>query len=339
MRAHLRQYSKPIEDFCAGFKRQTPAAKVIGFVGDKGFLSQDGVDYICKSWSGSQPGALRERIDLSSGNWLEKLMPVSSPGLFALPKLFILTGLAKHKNKLEILKSLSLSPPAGFVVLADLGRASKTLTSRLEQLEALRCEVFEPRYAAFVDWLAWRAGSVKLRLTQAALRELAGWCSEDLFLAANELEKLSCIFAKQQGSLDWVQVAPFLTLEREEHIFALSDHLLEGRAGAALALCEQLEGKGESQLSLLGLCVRHLYQRLTFYQGAHFFDSDVKMAERLPGRVKELFRKRARQEPVEAVCGLISLCQQVEMDFKTGQKIALRDQLSKIVLRAAAPLR
>ena len=339
MRAQLRQYTRPIEDFCAGFRLKSPLARVLGFVGEKCFLSQDGLDYICRVWRGACPDLLQERVDLSSGNWAEKMLVVSSPGLFKVQKLFILTGLAKHKSKLQIIRSLAQNPSVGFIVLADLGRSSKALVTELEKVKALRCEVFEPRYGAFVEWLGWRSAFVQLVLTEQALRELSEWCSEDAALAVNELGKLAHIFVKKQGRLNWERIRPFLTLAGEQHVFALSDHLLEGRGGAALALCGQLADKGESQLSLLGLCIRHLYQRLTFYQEGALFESDVKLAERLPARVKESFRRRANQESLEAVCRLIAFCQQVEMDFKMGQKVMLGERLAEVVHLAADPLK
>ncbi|MDD9952104.1 MAG: hypothetical protein OXT67_11135 [Zetaproteobacteria bacterium] len=334
MKPSVDAYCHQVERFCQAIASHS-SPYCLALVGEGPFLSVDALTKVSSCWHKLHTVQTVVRVDVSTGDYRGRLEALGAHGLFDAPQLTLVSGFAKRKNKLEILELLGRVRPSGFVVLADLGSESKPLLQRLHALNATICPVLEPKYAAFREWARWQSCFFKLKFTDAALVQLGIWCQEDCMLLTNELSKLALILANHTQVCDWKNIAPLIHVEREEHVFALTDHLLEGRAGAAIALCRNLIAQGESPLSVLGIFTRHLYQRLAFYPDG---GSEVNkgLVRRLPARVKARFERCARQESYTEVVRLISRCQAAELAFKTGKRGAsIVDELTLLAEQAA----
>lgn len=151
---------------------------------------------------------------------------------------------------------LPVLPPTTDLVFVDgrLGQSNsllkiirpyaKVLTFRLPRLNDLR------------RWIRHRSDSISLRLDPLALETLAEIIGPNLYVVANELEKLALYSA---GTVvEYKDVIEMVSYVRESNIFAAVDATLDGKTGVAIRIVHQLMASGSSPQYLLVMMARQV---------------------------------------------------------------------------------
>ena len=110
------------------------------------------------------------------------------------------------------------------------------------------------RQRAVPDWIRARAAKQDLAISPAAVALLAELVGNDLRTLSQELEKLG-IYAEGR-QIEEEDVRELVSTAREASVLAMVDAVVEGRAGQAVRLLEQLRDEGASSISALNMITR-----------------------------------------------------------------------------------
>jgi DNA polymerase-3 subunit delta len=150
-------------------------------------------------------------------------------------------------------------PPSSHLVLVD--GEIKGSNPLLDALKG-KADVHEfrpPNPRAVPEWIRRRAQTLDLKLSGDALRLLADFVGNDLWVLSGELEKLSIFAAGRPVSED--DVRALVSAVRETSIFQLVDAIVEGRPAVAVRLLRQMFEQGggpQYVLSMIQRQLRHL---------------------------------------------------------------------------------
>ncbi len=142
-------------------------------------------------------------------------------------------------------------PESSHLVLVDGEvKGSNPLLEALKGKADVR-EFRPPNRRAVPGWIQRRAQSLDLKLSVGALRLLADFVGEDLWVLSGELEKLSVYAAGRPVSED--DVRALVSAVRETSVFPLVDAIVEGRPAVAVRLLRQMfqQGGGPSYVLLM----------------------------------------------------------------------------------------
>lgn len=147
-------------------------------------------------------------------------------------------------------------PPTTVLVLVDDEVAPENpLLQALRPHAAVR-HFPKPTERALPGWIASRARSLGLKMTDGAVRLLAALVGPDTWALASELEKLAA-YAADGRPVGEEEVRSLVAAAREVRVYSLVDAIVEGRAAAALRLLEQMMAQEQHPLSILAAIQRH----------------------------------------------------------------------------------
>lgn len=140
-------------------------------------------------------------------------------------------------------------PPSSVLVLVDEDvPAGSPLLEALSQVGEARSFQL-PDAKSLPGWVQRRAGALGVRLDAGAVRLLCDLVGSDLWLLANELEKLR-VYAGGQP-LREADVRALVSKAREEKGWSLADAVVDGKPAQALRVLHELRQQGESMQQLL----------------------------------------------------------------------------------------
>jgi DNA polymerase-3 subunit delta len=157
-------------------------------------------------------------------------------------------------------------PPTTVAVLVggDLRPQRNPLVTGLESVGASIERYFLLREHELVAWIQTRARSIGLQLSASAARRLGSLVGPNLWVLANEIDKLASWAA---GAPVDEEVVDLLTAaSREENVFSLVDHLVAGRTREAMRELTSLLDSGESPFGVLALLQNRLRQVWTVHE-------------------------------------------------------------------------
>ena len=111
------------------------------------------------------------------------------------------------------------------------------------------------------QWIENRVKSYGGTITPEAARLLVRFVGNDLWMMANEVDKLTLYVGER--SIEEEDVRTAVSYAQEANVFSMVDAIIESRAGVAQELCQQLlrQGSAPAQLLvMLGRQVRIIYQ-------------------------------------------------------------------------------
>jgi len=170
----------------------------------------------------------------------------------------------------------------------------------------------------FILSLAKRFG-VALSLDAASL--FVTVCGNDLFQIDNELSKIALIFAGREAVLTPSDITPYLNILREDHAFELTNFILKRKGAQAQMLLEDLLGRGESGLAILGLFARHCRNAIAVSE-LHSRRSplrEIASILRLPVPVVNLYNDYVRSQPHELFASLLIECARADEYLKSSR--------------------
>lgn len=106
-------------------------------------------------------------------------------------------------------------------------------------------------------WVAREAARLGKRVAPAVAARLVERCQEDRLLLCRELEKLAC-YAGERQEITFDDIRAVVGKSREESVFEMLDAVADRDAGRALALLDELLGRGEAPLGILALLARQV---------------------------------------------------------------------------------
>lgn len=146
---------------------------------------------------------------------------------------------------------------------------------------------------ALQAWVMRAAERLGKRMDPAAAACLVERCQEERVLLRSELEKLAC-YAGERVAITRDDVLAVVPKSREESIFEILDAVAERDAGRALLLLEEVLGRGEPPLGVLGLLARNV--RLACHardlaQAGRSADEVARLLGQRPWTVRRLLRQ------------------------------------------------
>ena len=158
--------------------------------------------------------------------------------------------------------ALATLPPDLTVVfvareVSSKARAPKGLAKAVEAANGQVLSYAAPRARDLPARLVEEAGRRGLRLEAAAARLLVQRMGESTLRLANELDRLA-LWAGPEGEVTVADLEAMVADTSEEAAWALSDAIVAGDAGAALAAAERLMNQGEAVTPLVYQAARRL---------------------------------------------------------------------------------
>lgn len=150
----------------------------------------------------------------------------------------------------------SAMSPTAIIVLVD-GKASKN-NPLLKKLTPLaQVEEFPPMKGARLhQWIHSRVAEHGAKISPQAVKYLNESAGDNLWLLANEIEKLS-LYA-QGRPIQEADVREVTSLTREANVFAMVDAIVEKRANTAMQLLHKLLAEGMTPQHVLFMLTRQL---------------------------------------------------------------------------------
>lgn len=188
--------------------------------------------------------------------------------------------------------------------------------------------VVPPRYGEIKEFVKSLASEKGLRLSYKAVDFIIEQVGEDFYLLENELDKIALIYSGTQGisrELCIVDLVPFLSGLKQEHVFELTDFLLKHQYQHAHILIEQFAERNESPIALLGILARH-------------FRIGIKMLENggtapsMPHRIADKYRSWLKPYRGSTILSqALNRCQNYDILMKSQNKVASFTLLSDII--------
>ncbi|GIW08318.1 MAG: DNA polymerase III subunit delta [Dehalococcoidia bacterium] len=151
-------------------------------------------------------------------------------------------------------------PPSTLAVLVggDLRPNRNPLLAALSAAGATVERFFPLRDHELIVWIQAHARSIGLHLSAGASRRLAALVGPNLWVLANELDKLASW--ADGAPVDEHAISFLTTASREESVFSLVDHLVAGRTRESIRELTDLLDSGESPFGVLAMLQNRLRQ-------------------------------------------------------------------------------
>ena len=180
--------------------------------------------------------------------------------LFASANLYLVRGLESNKSTLKHLRKVN--PPStssNSLILSYCQVASAPLIKELNRLKALVVKCDDPPLYQMPQCITDIGLSHGLRFSKDAIDLIIAGLGTDLVVIENEIKKLSLFVSPEsepvnQSAKDIVEHIEAL---KEDHVFALDNHLQLGSYGKAQVLLYDLLERGESPITVLNVLARH----------------------------------------------------------------------------------
>ena len=147
-------------------------------------------------------------------------------------------------------------PPTTILVLVD-GKLAKSNPLLSKMAKTSKVQEFPPlKGTGLQQWIQARVAAHARGISPRAVRQLTDTAGEDLWVLANEIEKLS-LYAKGR-QIEEEDVRRVTSSAREASIFAMVDAIAEKRLPAAMRLLHQLLTEGTPPTHLLTMMSRQV---------------------------------------------------------------------------------
>lgn len=156
-------------------------------------------------------------------------------------------------------------------------------------------------------------------LEPAAWRYLVNNLAFDIDRFQQELTKMK-VYAYPQRVLTLACAQAVVTPSLEQHLFAISDHLLDRQVGAALAIYRQLLLQGEDivKMNFMLLLQLRLLLQVKILQKEGYTKSQMKEALKIhPYRI-ELALRQSQKASLEKLIGMYQACVEAEAAIKSS---------------------
>jgi DNA polymerase-3 subunit delta len=156
----------------------------------------------------------------------------------------------------SLIDFLPAKPPSTVLVLID-GKISKSNPLLKKMAKTARVHDFPPlKGPRLQQWILSRVAAQGAAISPRAVRPLIETAGEDLWVLANEIDKLSLYAGGRRiEEADVQQVSSFA---REANIFAMVDAIAEKRLPASMRLLHQLLSEGTPPTHLLTMMSRQV---------------------------------------------------------------------------------
>jgi DNA polymerase III subunit delta len=156
----------------------------------------------------------------------------------------------------SLIDFLPVKPPSTVLVLID-GKISKSNPLLKKMSKTAKVHDFPPlKGPRLQQWILSRVAAQGAAISPRAVRPLIETAGEDLWVLANEIDKLSLYAGGRQiEEADVQQVSSFA---REANIFTMVDAIAEKRLPAAMRLLHQLLSEGTPPTHLLTMMSRQV---------------------------------------------------------------------------------
>jgi len=199
------------------------------------------------------------------------------------------------------------------------------------------------RQRAVPDWIRTRAHNMELSISPQAVSMLAELVGNDLRALSQEMEKLGVYADGRQIEED--DVRALVASAREASVFAMVDAVVEGRAGQAVRLLEELRGEGASSSMALSMITRQYRNLILAKELTLARLSPAEIGQRLGIRSDYPLRKvleQSRRYSLQQLEDAFSRLLEADAAIKRGvydENLAvdiLLDDLSRLSARPAA---
>ncbi len=252
---------------------------------------------------------------------------------------FIKTG-DKITSFLRFLERLDQAPTKCFASRIVLHLGQKELLkgdrAKLEQANATFICCTAPRPSEepkFVNDLARKFG---INLDLAAINLLLQAVGlANYYGLENELRRLALLFIDRNDAapISAQEIAPYLQLLKEEHIFQIDNLLLSSQNAQAQLLLLDLVHRGEAPIAIIGIIARHCRNAIRVMSSLQ--DSNSK-SPNLPVSVLRSYTQYVRKKSPKHFMGVLSKCQSADVQLKTSP-IDPGLLISELLLELGAP--
>ena len=161
----------------------------------------------------------------------------------------------------------------------------------------------------------------KLQFEEGVISQMLNAIGDNLFELENEITKLALIFHEHKNPITYEEVSPHLNILREDHVFKLTNLLLDKQNAQASLLIRNLLEHGESGIPILGVISRHCRQAININNAALKGLSEWDMARqlRLPIHVVKSYTGYVKKKGPNALFQVLDECRDVDKLSKTSR--------------------
>lgn len=180
--------------------------------------------------------------------------------------------------------------------------------------------VSAPSGRQLVSWLRQRARADGVEVTEDAAALLVELAGDDLARLMGEVAKAALAGGPDNLRVGLDEVRAVVGEHRLRHVFELTRAVVEGNAGAGLAVLESLLSSGEEPLAVLGMLARETREIWQVSEGLKTGRSPDELARALrrPGPAAAALVSRAQALPRGAAERRLERCWEVERRLKLG---------------------
>ncbi len=244
----------------------------------------------------------------------------SQANLFASPNLTIVKRAENFKTIATFLAGLSELPEQTTLCLGFEKKLTQAVEKNIQKLGG-RTITFSALYEEDTAYLAKGiAHRLKLSFDEGVFEHILHAAGTDLSTIENELQKLALVFHGHEGVITSEEIQPFINSLKEDHVFALTNYLLDDRLSEASLLIRNLVERGEPGPLILGVLARHCRQTLQVGLATQkgVPQRDLARQLRLPNHVLRRYTDYARRKPLKGMEKTLDLCREVDKDLKVS---------------------
>ena len=209
-----------------------------------------------------------ELMDAARDSGEAVAMALSSMTLSMGTRYVVVDGLERWKDKdvAPVVEALASPPPETVVVLLGTSRKDQRkgwappakLVKAVEKAGGEIVEHAAPKAAQLPRWIAERGQQLDLAVDKEAAQALVERIGNDQRRLMRELEKIAC-YAPDGGRVTADVVDELTASDIEAQAYELADAVVMGDRGRALALAEDLQGRGTDIMHILYAILRRAH--------------------------------------------------------------------------------
>lgn len=248
-----------------------------------------------------------------------------SQGMFDPDSVYVIRRAQRQKSLAKWLSSLKQSSSINnYILICYEGKSLPAkLKKEIERLEANKISCFQPTDRNLPSFIQGLGQKHQLKLGMNAAYFIHSHLGDNLFRIENEIFKLSLIFSDCSDEIKSQDIAPHLGMLKEDHIFKLTNLLIDRRFASAQSLVSDLLKRGESGVAILGILARHARNLLLIGGELERGQSTVGLTKklRIPQFIIKNYIVSIKNTNLKSASKALSLCQDADIQLKTSSSV------------------
>lgn len=243
-------------------------------------------------------------------------------GFFGSQELNILRRLDLLKGVEKVFGEIAGRTPKNTIIATyNKGRIPAALKKTMDQKKARYVYCLAPKSWEIAGAMQEFEASFGLKLDGPARRYFMSMVGSDMADIFNELRTLQLVYKGEQRSLGMADVVPYLPRIKDDHVFELTEMLVDNQHIQAQNTLSHLLQSGQSALGILSILARHCRNTGIIKQAIADGEDVFKLSRdlRLPAPVLKKYIKYAEKLTFAKIEVALQRCFQIDLYLKSSR--------------------